>query len=177
MALWYKWITEEQLMSETWTCVNDLTLFFMSADWWKTRKTTVCWSKSRGGPQRWSEGWSTSPMRTGWESRDLQSGEEKALGGILAFQYLKGSYRKAEEGIFVRACSSRTRGNGFKLEEGRFQLNIRGGDEGDVTLEQDAQRGCGCPHRGGVQGQAGWGFEQPGLVGDAPAYSGGQGGN
>jgi len=37
-----------------------------------------------------------------------------------AFPYLKGSYRKAR-GI----CSDRTRGNGFKLEESRFRLDIR----------------------------------------------------
>ena len=40
-------------------------------------------------------------------------------------------------------------------------------------LEQVAQRGCGCSHHGGVQGQAGWGFEQPGLEGGVPAYSSG----
>ncbi|KFV15863.1 hypothetical protein N340_04004, partial [Tauraco erythrolophus] len=44
---------------------------------------------------------------------------------IAAFQYLKGTYRKAGEGLFTRACSDRTRGNGFKLKEGRFRLDIR----------------------------------------------------
>ena len=39
------------------------------------------------------------------------------------------------------------------------------------TLEQVAQRGCGWPLPGSIQGQAGWGFEQPGLVGGVPAYS------
>ena len=29
-------------------------------------------------------------------------------------------------------------------------------------LEQAAQGGCGCPVSGSSQGQAGWGFEQPG---------------
>ena len=31
-------------------------------------------------------------------------------------------------------------------------------------LEQTAQRGCGCPVPGGVQGQVAWGPGQPGLV-------------
>ena len=43
----------------------------------------------------------------------------------MAYQYLKGAYRKAEEGHFIRACSNRMRGNGFKLEEGRFRLDVR----------------------------------------------------
>jgi len=30
--------------------------------------------------------------------------------------------RKAEEGLFIRACSNRTMENGFKLEEDRFRL-------------------------------------------------------
>ena len=38
---------------------------------------------------------------------------------------LKGTYRKAGEGLFIRARSNRMRGNGFKLEESRFRLDIR----------------------------------------------------
>ncbi|GAB0178286.1 hypothetical protein GRJ2_000293900 [Grus japonensis] len=43
---------------------------------------------------------------------------------IAAFQYLKGAYKKSGEGLFTRACSDRTRGNGLKLKEGRFRLDI-----------------------------------------------------
>ena len=71
---------------------------------------------------------------------------------IVDFQYLKGAYRKAGERPFVRACSNRTRGNGFKLEESGFRLDIR------VKF-----------FTGGVQGLAGQGFEQPGLEGGVPA--------
>ncbi|PKU48457.1 hypothetical protein llap_1198 [Limosa lapponica baueri] len=44
---------------------------------------------------------------------------------IMTFQYLKGAYRREWEGLFIRECSDRTGGNGFKLKEGRFGLGIR----------------------------------------------------
>jgi len=39
---------------------------------------------------------------------------------IAAFQYLKGDYKKEEGRLFNRVCGDRTRGNGFKLKEGRL---------------------------------------------------------
>jgi len=37
------------------------------------------------------------------------------------------------------------------------------------ALAQVAQRSCGCPLPGSVQGQVGWSCEQPGLVEGVPA--------
>jgi len=44
---------------------------------------------------------------------------------IPSFQCLKGSGKKDEDRLFSRACCNRTRGNGFKLKQGRFRLDIR----------------------------------------------------
>ena len=57
----------------------------------------------------------------------LFSLESRRLWGDLlaAFYYLKRAYRKAGEGLFIRAGIKRRRENGFKLEEGRFRLGIR----------------------------------------------------
>ena len=51
----------------------------------------------------------------------LLSLEKRRLHGDLtaAFQYRKGAYEDAREGLFIRDCSDRTKGNGFKLKEGR----------------------------------------------------------
>lgn len=42
----------------------------------------------------------------------------------MAFQYLKGAYKKQGDRFFSRACCNRTRGNGFKLKQGRFRLDM-----------------------------------------------------
>jgi len=57
----------------------------------------------------------------------LFSLEHRRLQGDLraAFHYAKGAYKKAGEELFTKACSNRTGGNGFKLREGRFRLDIK----------------------------------------------------
>jgi len=81
--------------------------------------------------------------------------EKRRLQGDLtvAFQYLKGANKKDGDKLFSKACSNRTRGNGFKLREGRFNLDIR---KKFLTLAQIAHRGHRCPIPGNVQGQVGW---------------------
>jgi len=56
----------------------------------------------------------------------VQPGEEKAWRRpYISLPVAEGACKEAEEGLITRACSDRTRGNRFKLKEGRFRLDIR----------------------------------------------------
>ena len=69
---------------------------------------------------------------------------------MAAFQYLKGPTGKMGRD---------------SIREHSDSLYCEGGE----ALEQVAWRSCGCPLSGSVQGQGGWGFEQPGQVAGVPA--------
>ena len=73
--------------------------------------------------------------------------EEKRLRGdlIAAFQYLKGAYKQEGSQLFTRVDDSRMRGNGFKLREGRFRLDIRGKFLNIRVVR--CWNGTGCPER------------------------------
>jgi len=55
----------------------------------------------------------------------------------------EGVYRKDGEVLFTRVCSDRTRGNGSKLKEVRFRLDIR---KKFFTMRV-GNTGPGCPEK------------------------------
>ena len=60
---------------------------------------------------------------------------------ITTFQYLKGDYKKKGKQLFTWVDSDRTRGNGFKLKEGRYRLDVIG----EFFTERAARCWNSCP--------------------------------
>ena len=82
---------------------------------------------------------------------------------FACLQYLNWGYNKEGDRHFSRVCCDKTRGNCFKLKEGRLRLDIRE----KVFVIRWWDTGTGYKRCGGwlitgdTQGQSGPGFEQP----------------
>ncbi|RMC01958.1 hypothetical protein DUI87_21120 [Hirundo rustica rustica] len=107
------------------------------------------------------------PWRQAERMGATQTGDKKAPGRLKSpFQYLKGAPGELEKNLGKdmecqdkREWLQNERGNTwFRYEEEIPPC------EGGEALAQGAQRSCGFPIPGSVQGQVGCGLEQPGIV-------------
>ena len=101
---------------------------------------------------------------------------EKDLKSSVLDQFLR--YLLLNEFRCLRACSDRTGGNGFKVKEGRFRLDVRKKFFMMRVMrhwKRLPREAVDVPIPGNIQGQVGWVFEQCGLAEDVPAHGGGVG--
>jgi len=100
--------------------------------------------------------------------------ENQRLWGyfVAACQYMKRAYKQVVDHLFTQSVSDRTWGNGFKLKDERFRLDVR-----KIFFMcrmvrhwHSCPESCGCPIPEGTQGQVGWVHGQLQLVSGSPAH-------
>ena len=94
--------------------------------------------------------------------------EKRRLWGdlITAFQYLRGAYKQEGSKLFTRVDNSRTRGNDYKVEEGRLRLDVRG----KFFTRRMVRCWNSCPERLWMPHP--WRHSRPGWMGPWAAWSG-----
>ena len=126
--------------------------------------------------QRRDTKWSTSPVRTGWENWACSACRRQGSGETWEwpFSIYRGQKKKGER-LFCRVFCDKTRGNGFKLKEGRFKFKIRRTTRAvrHWNASGHTQRDDGCPVIPG--GQSGRCSEQPDPAVGVPVHCRGVG--
>ena len=51
--------------------------------------------------------------------------KRRLWGGLIKLQCLRRGYKKEGDRLFSRVCDDKTKGNGFKLKERSFRIDIR----------------------------------------------------
>jgi len=149
MASWSVSEVEQPVGARTW-------LSLCTQHWWgctsstvfglgpvTTRKTLRPWGMSREGQQSWWCIWSTRLMGSSWGKSHYLVWRK---GG-------SGSRGEVGVSLFSYVTSDRTRGNGLKMCQGRFRLDVRKIllQETGQALEQAAQGDGDFTISGGVQ--------------------------
>ena len=145
-----------------WSCASTL-------HWWdltcvlhpdvessSTRKSRCC-SMSIGRPQKWSQGWNTSSMRSAERPGAVKTREDSKETWEWLYSIKMGDFKKERDGLFSWVFCVRTRGNWFKYKERKLigykkKVHYDGGGE---ALAQVPQRYGGCLTPGDMQGQTG----------------------